>query len=171
MRPERHWTGASDNKKASPIGGRPASSVVLGIRFAYLAPCPPAHQPLPTGSEISTRPIMDRRVTGMVGISFLFRIIPSGNSCRRCQHTGNAISLSTRRSRGRCVSARSPRGRSDSVVLVKGKWQVSVLLWADMPVPLHRRATHWATRTPSGGDRCGVDTQRLRLRSRETDVE
>ena len=60
MRPGRHWSVASTSKKPpGDEGGQHFSEV--RIRFGYSAGCPPAHQPLPTGSEISTRLIeLDR---------------------------------------------------------------------------------------------------------------
>lgn len=71
MRPGRRWSVASTSKKPPGVeGGQHFSD--FRIRFGYSACCPPAHQPLPTGSEISTRPIkLDRLATEAILESFI----------------------------------------------------------------------------------------------------
>lgn len=54
MRPGQQWSVASTSKKPPGLEGGQHACQIL-IRFGYPARCPPAHQPLPTGSEISTR--------------------------------------------------------------------------------------------------------------------
>lgn len=110
---------------------------------------------------------MDRRVTDMTGLSFLWTAKSSPLSAYEVPD----LVVNTPHMRGTLTVACPRPFLSDGFVLVEGQWKVPVLLRTDVTFAIHRGTAHRASWASSGGNRCGVDAQGLRLGSGKTDIE